>query len=233
VSLPNVRDTDDLVGRAAELATIDRALSRSRAGFLLMTGPPRMGKARMLGEVRRRAAARGYAVVPEHRPDGSQGVTIDSRTTVEQFSHSISTANDRMAAERSGASLGLAVVLIQGYHPTNWVDEWFREEFLPSLKTAAPPRLVVLTGYDADTARLAPFADYRIELGPLPVDEVRAWLASLSSALSEPLSELEMNEYAEAVSRAPGQLPGLRSVLTLPEDSDLDSVAVPEAGGFS
>jgi hypothetical protein len=216
---PPVLDSDreaPLIGREAELATIEEALSRHQAGFLLITGAPRMGKSRMLAEVRRRAVERAYTVFPDPTDltEGRQGALVDSRTTVERFQQTISKSWDRPADEPGGA-LGLAVVLVQGYHPTEWVDSWFTDEFLPSLKSADGPRLVVLAGYAGDTAHLERFADYRIELGPLRTGAIIDWLTSLNAGLPVALSEREVAEYAEAICQNPEILPRLHHLLTL------------------
>jgi hypothetical protein len=206
-----------LIGRDAELATIEEALGRRQAGFLLITGAPRMGKARMLAEVRRRAVERGYTVFPDP-PDpteGREGALIDSRTAVEQFQQTISESRDWPSADEPGAALGLGVVLVQGYHPPEWVDRWFTDEFLPSLKSADVPRLVVLSGYAGDTAHLERFADYRIDLGPLPTGAIIDWLTSLNAGLPVALSDREVAAYAEAICQDPGILPGLHHLLML------------------
>ncbi|WP_448642789.1 ATP-binding protein [Geodermatophilus sp. URMC 63] len=217
-----------LIGRDAELATIEEALSRHQAGFLLITGAPRMGKARMLAEVRRRAAERGYPVFPERADlsEGLEGALVDSRTTVEQFIQSISGSRDRQSAEEPAGTLGLGVVLVQGYHPTEWVDRWFTDEFLAFLTTTPMPRLVVLAGYAGDTTHLERFADYRINLGPLPPDAVTAWLASVNAGLLEPLADRELEVYAEAICRDPGILLGLHHLLSLETAPRAEATAV-------
>jgi DNA-binding NarL/FixJ family response regulator len=56
----------DLVGRAAELSTLDRALAeldRGRSAALLLVGEPGIGKTRVLGELAARADARGLLVL--------------------------------------------------------------------------------------------------------------------------------------------------------------------------
>jgi DNA-binding CsgD family transcriptional regulator len=55
-----------LVGRASELAELDRGLDRLGAGkpwFVQVVGEPGTGKSRLLLELARRAEARGYLVV--------------------------------------------------------------------------------------------------------------------------------------------------------------------------
>jgi predicted ATPase len=56
----------DLVGRAAELGTLDRALAeldRGGSAMLELVGEPGIGKTRLLGEVGARADARGLLVL--------------------------------------------------------------------------------------------------------------------------------------------------------------------------
>src|SRR5262249_60970519 len=55
-----------LVGRAGELAELDRGLDRLVAGkpwFVQIVGEPGIGKSRLLQELTRRASARGYLVL--------------------------------------------------------------------------------------------------------------------------------------------------------------------------
>ena len=55
-----------LVGREAELRLLERALEQTEAGrsrAVGITGEPGIGKSRLLGQLGRRAAARGHLVV--------------------------------------------------------------------------------------------------------------------------------------------------------------------------
>jgi DNA-binding CsgD family transcriptional regulator len=71
-----VRDSP-LLEREADLAALDRALSDADAGdghVLLVQGPPGIGKSSLLGELRRRARARGLTVLTARGGEVEQGV---------------------------------------------------------------------------------------------------------------------------------------------------------------
>jgi hypothetical protein len=77
-----------LIGRDAELAMLDRALARARSALLLVTGAPNIGKSTLLREIRTRAEARHYRILPENTEwDPPQtGIVIDKTMTRERLS---------------------------------------------------------------------------------------------------------------------------------------------------
>ena len=114
------------VGRAAELAAFDAALSgHTPARVLFVHGPGGIGKSTLLDEMRRRAAGRGRPVV-----------SLDGR----DVAGSIPAVSAAVAAVADDPG---PVLLVDTYELLTPLDRWFRGELLPSLPAAA---VAVLAG---------------------------------------------------------------------------------------
>lgn len=87
-----------LVGRAAELAGIERHLSASGPPLLLLTGEPGIGKTRLLREATFRARDRGWCVLGAgSRRTGGQGPYAPLPLAMERYIHDRSPAHLRAA----------------------------------------------------------------------------------------------------------------------------------------
>jgi hypothetical protein len=117
------------VGREAELAAFDAALAGGDGPCLLhVHGPGGMGKTTLLAELRMRARDAGRPVI-----------ALDGRDH--------DTTQDRLR-EQVHAAGGEAppVLLVDGYEMLAPLDDWFREELVPSLPAGS---VTVLAGRDA------------------------------------------------------------------------------------
>lgn len=215
------RPDEPLVGRETELGTLLDVVSRGEPAFILLIGEPRMGKDRVLRELRTRIASYPYFVVPEASAASGDPpwLTIDKQTTPDTFSAEItpSRPDEVPSPEATGSNspwlVDLYVILVYGYRPDKRFDAWFTQEFLPRLRTARPPRIVVLAGYASDVRHLEPLADKRVLLGPLARAAVEADLRALNNEITEKMDEPELQAYTDAVAKDPALLVALRTLL--------------------
>ncbi|HEX3256991.1 MAG TPA: AAA family ATPase, partial [Pseudonocardia sp.] len=129
------------VGRAAELAAFDAALSgHTPARVLFVHGPGGIGKSTLLDEMRRRAASRGRPVV-----------SLDGR----DVGGSIPAVSAAVAAVADDPG---PVLLVDTYELLTPLDRWFRGELLPSLPAGA---VAVLAGREPPDSAWSADAGWR------------------------------------------------------------------------
>jgi hypothetical protein len=213
---------EPLVGRETELKALLDVFARGKPAFVLLIGEPRMGKDRVLREVRARIARYPYVVIPEASPsDDRPWLTIDKRTTPETFSAAIppSRSDTGPSLEEPGSErkrhwlVDLTVILVYGYQPDKRFDAWFTQEFLPELRTSNSPRIVLLAGYPSDVRHLERLADERVLLGPLPRAAVEADLRAFNDEITDKMDDRELQMYADGVAKDPSLLVALRTLL--------------------
>ncbi|MBK6533877.1 MAG: ATP-binding protein [Deltaproteobacteria bacterium] len=155
---------DLFVGRADELRRLEGLLSDGDPRLAFVSGPGGAGKTELLFELGRRAQARGVRV---GRVDG--GLVSCSELAV-------------MDAVRSALGLGaehsdpLTLLLVDRYEALAPLDDWVRDELLPSL----PARTrVVFAGRDPMSTRSRTHWQGAVEhltLGPLSPEAAREYL---------------------------------------------------------
>jgi hypothetical protein len=157
------RDAADFVGRARELALLDRVLDpTSDRSVVLIHGPGGIGKSAVLREVRRRARDRGYDVA-----------LVDGRVAgarVEEFD----------AAGARLASSTLPLLLVDTYERSAAIGPYLRTELLPRLP--ATTRLVVACRRPPEPAWFEngwESVAVDLPLGPLAPDDARKLLSVL------------------------------------------------------
>jgi hypothetical protein len=155
------------VGRLAELERFEAMLAGDDSHCVMfLHGPGGIGKTLLLGELGARARATGRVTV-----------VVDS-CEVDWSPEGLGTALER-AAERAGGQP--SVLLLDGYERFGRVDDWVRDELLPSLPAGT---VVVLAGREPP---------------PAPWTTDPGWRAA---AAVHPLSGLDAAESAELVTRA-------------------------------
>jgi hypothetical protein len=212
-----------LVGRDAELRALDEELSAASSGLVLVIGKPRVGKARILRELRAMAAHQNYRVVPEAEGlDSSPFFVLDRRCSIDEFRIALADPN------ASGIEAPPTLVAIYGYRPDEDFHAWFTQDFLPSLSRRHPALLIVIGGMSGDVQDLEALARRRLELGPLPRDAVTAELRAISVQIADPLTEGEVERYADAVVDDPALLDALRELLPLTTSETTPEPAIEE-----
>ena len=125
--------SEAFVGRTAELASFDAALSEaSLCRVLLVHGPGGIGKTTLLHQFRLRAGLAGRALV-----------FVDARVV------DCSPEGLHAALSGTGGPIVDEVVFIDGYERLDPIDGWVRDTFLPSVGAGS---VVVLAGRDAPPA---------------------------------------------------------------------------------
>jgi hypothetical protein len=191
-----------MIGREAELKQLSELLAGKAAGLVLLIGGAKIGKTPLLLALRDRAGHAGWAVYPA---GGTEPLHVDPSTTAGQLP---GISQDR--GEIAGTLL-----LIHHYQPSERFHVWFTREYVPSLTKAKAVMLVVVAGYERDTADLEPLARMTLRLGPLASVPVREHLVHLGQALADPLSEAELTAYVTAACESPEILEALERLLTL------------------
>jgi hypothetical protein len=207
-------DEGPIVGRDEELAALEQELAAGESGLLLLVGVPRIGKARMLRELRAMAVGRDYPVVPADTGASDRPfLVIDRHCTIRKFEDDLPAATDGDGHDgRDGA---LHVVLVYGYRPDDDFAAWFTGTFLRSLPDRRPPLLIAVAGMVSDVHSLESHARRRIVLARLPRDAVVAELCAVSARIAEPLQGAEVDRYADAVVADPALLDAFRELLPL------------------
>lgn len=212
-----MNDHDPLIGRDAELATLDSMLKSAQSGLVLLVGGPRTGKARMLRELRARSAELRYEVVPVADP--TQGaapwIVVDKHLTIDDFRWAMAPPMDDDGAPEPMSRCASTLILLYGYRPEEGFHDWFTGEFVPGLAETSEPCVVVVAGSPGDLALLEPLASRLIAIGPLPVDAVEAELRAIDATIDDRLQGGELQTYAEAISANPSLLGALRELLPL------------------
>lgn len=121
----------------------------------------------------------------------------------------------RHAPRRALGATAPALLFVHHYQPTQRLDDWFRQTYLPVLSTPGAELLVVIGAYERDVAHLIPLARDTVALGPLDGDAVRLHLQDLGRALPQPLTEDEVRAYTDAASEAPALLVSFEELLAL------------------
>lgn len=223
-------DDDPLIGRDAELATLEGVLSSARPGLVLVVGGPRTGKARLLRELRARCGAYPCTLVPPdmRAEEAAPWIVIDKQLTVDDFRRATARASDDVAQQQMRRR-NIKVILLYGYRPDEDFHEWFTREFVPGLADPDAPCVVVVAGNAGDVAALTPLAKRQVLLGPLPRDAVVAELRAIDARLTDRLQEGELDVYADAITTDPSVLGALRHLLPLTRTSRRENGTEAEA----
>ena len=210
-------DNNPTIGRDIELAKLEEALAEMRSGLVLVVGRPSTGKGRLIRELRARATMYPCVLVPAYSSTdkSSLWLVINKQSTVEDFSEATVPPSETRAESEPSTGHDFALVLVYGYRPDEKFHRWFTGEFLRSLATSSPPRMVVVAGTPEDVAELKPLADRQIVLEPLSRNAVVTELRKISAAIADRLQERELELYADAVVADPSLLGALRHLLPL------------------
>jgi len=114
-----------------------------------------------------------------------------------------------------GQVLGGNLILIDSYQPEKKIETWFLGHYIPGMRRATSPVVIVVAGYSGDLAALAEAADRRIELGPLPIQATTEYFSSLNNHIEVRMQEKEVEAYASASAKDPSLIDALTRLLKL------------------
>jgi AAA ATPase-like protein len=108
-----------------------------------------------------------------------------------------------------------ALVLIDGYRPSEGFERGFLDAFLPAFEGAARPVVVLVAEREEALGALIDAASAVIRFGPIDEPPIRAHLERLGGELDPPLTEDELQAYARAATDDPELIGSLTRLLSL------------------
>ena len=214
--------------REAEHRALYGVLAARRPAVVLVCGSAGMGKSWLLRDVRARASSQGWYVASDL--DGGV-LRIDPQTSPRDFRSAVleaietdpgedrsrirreSAVDDSRAFVEELARQAPVLVIVDDHRPGAAFARWFKGSFLPQV-AACGAAVVVVVAQPPGGGELAGLDTVPpVELTELEPEEIRAVLRHDAAGVDPPLSDEELEVYAEEA-RNPQDLSSLIRALT-------------------
>jgi hypothetical protein len=207
------------VGRLREWQALVDRLGERKSGLIVIEGEPGSGRSHLLGHLGAYAAENGYRVA------GCDGQLVIERTTqisdVYRALGAVLEVPTRMPGEPQGIlssivetlkaaytdergvrdvieQVGDVLIGIDGFAPSDRIDEWFRQRLLPWIGESHSTVVIAVVDRPERLGGIRPHADLVVTLETLDLDELREYFGQLAATVDPPLSADEIDCYTEA-----------------------------------
>jgi len=112
------------------------------------------------------------------------------------------------------------LLIVDGYRPQPSFADWFTNSFIPEVKNAEVPVVILVADQSGKLAELRPFADEVVTLGPLDPQAVKQHFKSIGQQVAPPMKAAELDVYVKVASKDPAKLAILSRVLRLSQPGE-------------